>query len=158
MLPVRGARLKVSSVDLAKHTALLLDNYARCFGEDLVPRGPGEAKALIAADFVVLSHGTEADPIFNYGNVAAQRLFEMDWDRLTALPSRCSAEPMEQEEREALLKAVEVNGYTDHYGGVRVSASGKRIRIAGARVWMLLDAAGTTVGQAATFAKWVALD
>ncbi len=145
-------------MDLQEHTELLLDNYARCFGEDLVARGPGEVEDLMGAEFVVLSHGTEADPVFNYGNVAAQALFELDWDALTALPSRCSAEPLHRAEREALLKAVREQGYSDRYGGVRVSASGKRFRIAGARVWMLLDAAGATVGQAATFAKWEALD
>lgn len=145
-------------MDLAVHTKLLLDNYARCFGEDLVTQGPGEATALMAAEFVVLSHGTEADPVFNYGNVAAQRLFELDWDELTALPSRCSAEPMHRTEREAFLRAVASQGYSEGYGGIRVSASGKRFRIAGARVWMLQDAAGATVGQAATFAEWEALD
>jgi hypothetical protein len=110
------------------------------------------------ATFVVLSHGTETDPIFNYGNKAAQALFEMDWDELTALPSRCSAEPLHRAERERLLGSVKERGYSEAYGGVRVSASGKRFRIAGARIWMLLDAAGTTVGQAATFSEWEALN
>ena len=145
-------------MDLAAHTELLLDNYRRCFGEDLVARGAGEAAALMAADFVVLSHGTEADPVFNYGNAAAQALFEMDWDALTALPSRCSAEPLHREERERLLKAVAERGCADNYGGVRVSASGRRFQITGARVWNLLDAAGAVVGQAAMFADWEALN
>ena len=41
-------------------------------------RGPEEAEALMDAPFVVLSHGTEDDPIFNYGNLAAQKLF-LEW-------------------------------------------------------------------------------
>jgi hypothetical protein len=145
-------------MDLAAHTELLLDHYRRWFGADLVARGAGEAAALMAADFVVLSHGTEADPVFNYGNAAAQALFEMDWDALTALPSRCSAEPLHRAERERFLKAVAERGCADNYGGVRVSASGKRFRITGARVWNLLDAGGATVGQAAMFVDWDALD
>ena len=145
-------------MDIEHHTRLLLDNYARCFGEALVERGPGEVAALMAADFVVLSHGAEIDPVFNYGNVAAQRLFEMDWETLTALPSRCSAAPMHQSERAAFLKAVAEQGFCENYGGVRVSARGHRFRISGARVWNLLDAAGDTVGQAASFSEWVALD
>ncbi len=145
-------------MDLVAHTQLLLDNYRRCFGVDLVARGLGEADALMSAAFVVVSHGTEPDPVFNYGNERAQALFEMDWDALTALPSRCSAEPLHREERAALLKAVAEQGYTDAYGGVRISASGRRFRITGAKIWMLLDAAGATVGQAATFSEWVRMD
>ncbi|MGB0184954.1 MAG: MEKHLA domain-containing protein [Opitutales bacterium] len=49
-------------------------------------------------------------------------------------------------------------GCADNYGGVRVSASGRRFQITGARVWNLLDAAGAVVGQAAMFADWEALD
>ncbi|CAI8312839.1 MAG: Uncharacterised protein [Opitutia bacterium UBA7350] len=145
-------------MDLGQHTELLLDNYHRCFGEDLVSRSADEAAVLMRAKFVVLSHGTESDPVFNYGNEAAQALFEMDWNTLTALPSRSSAEAMHQSERAAFLKAVQEQGYSEGYGGVRMSASGKRFRIAGARVWNLLDAQGTTLGQAATFSEWEALD
>jgi hypothetical protein len=145
-------------MEIDVHSSLILDNYRRCFGDDLVVRGRGEVVALMKARFVVLSHGTQADPIFNYGNDAALALFEMDWATLTALPSRCSAEPMHRAERERLLCEVQKQGYSDAYGGVRVSASGRRFRITGARIWMLLDAAGMTVGQAATFSQWGLLD
>jgi hypothetical protein len=142
---------------LVRHTQLLLDNYARYFGEDLIARGPDAVERLMAAPFVVLSHGTAADPIFNYGNLAAQKLFELDWAQLTALPSRHSAETLHQAEREALLREVETQGYSNNYRGIRVSATGKRFQIEAARVWMLLDAEGVTVGQAASFSKWIPL-
>lgn len=145
-------------MEIRTQSSLILDNYSRYFGEELVVRGPAEADELMDTTFVVLSHGTEADPIFNYGNRAAQNLFEMDWATLTALPSRFSAEAMHRAERERLLCEVQEQGYSDAYGGVRVSASGRRFRINGARIWMLLDATGMTVGQAATFHKWKPLD
>ena len=135
-------------------TKLLLDNYYRCFGSDLILRGSNETERLMDAPFVVLSHGTQADPIFNYGNIAAQRLFEMDWATLTALPSRYSAESMHRDERQQLLDDVAAQGYSDNYRGVRISATGKRFYINSARIWMLLDTTGQHVGQAATFADW----
>ena len=106
------------------------------------------------APMVVLSHGTEDDPIFNYGNRSAQALFEMDWARLTQLPSRYSAEAMHREERQRLLDEVRHQGYSENYRGIRRSATGKRFYIKAARIWMLLDQDGSLLGQAATFADW----
>ena len=144
-------------MNLEEHTKLLLDHYARCFGTDLIDRSPNETARLMAAPFVVLSHGTQPDPVFNYGNHCAQELFEMDWQTLTALPSRYSAEPMHRDERQQLLDEVRSQGYSDNYRGIRISATGKRFYIESARIWMLLDANGQTVGQAATFSDWKAL-
>ncbi len=141
-------------MDLSAHTERLLDNYARCFGSQLIERGPDETERLMQSPFVVLSHGTQADPIFNYGNLCAQQLFEMDWATLTALPSRYSAEAMHRDERQALLDDVRSKGYSENYRGIRISATGKRFYIESAQIWMLLDAAGQTVGQAATFSDW----
>ena len=141
-------------MDCAAHSARLLDNYRRCFGCELILRGHDEAARLMAAPFVVLSHGTEPDPVFNYGNRCAQQLFEMDWSTLTALPSRYSAEAMHRRERQQLLDEVRHQGYSENYRGIRVSATGKRFYIESARIWMLLDNHGRTVGQAATFGEW----
>jgi len=144
-------------MDLAAHTARLLENYKRCFGSDLIARGDDEAEKLMQAPFVVLSHGSQADPVFNYGNECAQNLFEMDWKTLTSLPSRFSAEPMHRDERQRLLDDVRTQGYSDNYRGIRISATGKRFYIESARIWMLLDSSGKTVGQAATFSDWQTL-
>ena len=78
----------------------------------------------------------------------------MDWETLTALPSRFSAEPLHRDERQQLLDDVRTKGYSDNYRGIRISATGKRFYIESARIWMLLDAKGKTVGQAATFSDW----
>jgi hypothetical protein len=47
-----------------------------------------QARDLFAFRGVVLSHGTEEDPILNYGNGAALALWEMDFGQLTSIPSR----------------------------------------------------------------------
>lgn len=106
------------------------------------------------APFAIVSHGTEADPVFNYANRTALRLFEMSWETFTALPSRLSAEPLVQAEREHLLERVARHGYIDDYTGIRLSSSGKRFLIRNATVWNLLDDTGQAYGQAALLKDW----
>ena len=77
---------------------------------------------------MVLAHGTEPDPLFNYANLAAQHLFELSWDEFIGLPSRLSAEAPERSERERLLARVTTHGFIDDYSGIRISKSGHRYR------------------------------
>ncbi len=112
------------------------------------------AKALYHAPFALLSHATETDPVINYANLTAQKLFEMSWQEFVQLSSRLSAETVVQEERKALLKRVSDNGYIDDYSGVRISKTGTRFIIDHASVWNLIDADGNAQGQAAMFAHW----
>jgi len=129
----------------------ICDSYAHWSGELMLPPGADRERALYHFSDVVVAHGTEADPLFFYGNRAALALFEMSWDAFTRLPSRLSAEPLLREEREAMLEEVRQHGISKTYTGTRISASGKRFRIEKARVWNLLDAEGRLRGQAARF-------
>ncbi|MEM9218193.1 MAG: MEKHLA domain-containing protein [Cyanobacteria bacterium P01_F01_bin.150] len=115
------------------------------------------AKDLFYAPFVVVSHNTDADPVFNYGNQAALSLFELNWDEFTTLPSRQSAEPPNREERSHLLHAVTTQGYIQGYQGIRISKTGKRFRIEDVTVWNMLDDQGNYHGQAAIYSKWTYL-
>lgn len=143
---------------LSAHAALILAAYRHWFAEDLIAPGTtaaATAQRLFEAEFAVLSHDDASEPRFNYANRTGLALFEMDWAQLLATPSRASAEPVRQEERERLLAAVSRQGYIDHYHGVRISRTGKRFRIANARVWNLLDPTGQRcVGQAALLRDW----
>ncbi len=142
---------------LVGHLALLRRSYRELTGRDLVDPGLDDtdaARALWEAPFALLSHDTAPDPVLTYGNRTVLGLFDLDWARLIAMPSRLTAEAPERAERERLLAAVAARGYIDDYAGVRVSARGKRFRIAGACVWNLVDANGRRHGQAATFADW----
>ena len=126
-------------------------------GRDLLPglfNPLGLAKNVFAAPFVLVSHGTEADPVLNYGNQAALTLWEMTWEELTRTPSRLTAEAPNREERARLLAAVTRDGFIDDYSGIRISKNGRRFRIAQATVWNLLDEQGRHAGQAATFSDW----
>jgi hypothetical protein len=113
-----------------------------------------QAEALFAAPFVVVSHGAEPDPILNYGNQAALDLWEMEWEQLIHMPSRQTAEPVNQVERAHMLRLVEEQGYYDRYRGVRISATGRRFIVEGAVVWTVMDEQGRRIGQAATFSSW----
>jgi hypothetical protein len=139
------------------HSAILARSFRRFIGRDLLPglfNPLGLSKNLFAAPFVQVSHGTEADPILNYGNAAALTLWEMTWDELTRTPSRLTAEAPLREERARLLTAVTECGFIDDYSGVRISKSGRRFRISHATVWNLVTDRGESCGQAAMFDCW----
>lgn len=142
---------------LAPHAALLIASYKRATGKDLVQKettDAASARALFEAPYGVVSHSTDADPIFNYGNRTALKVFELDWDTFTQLPSRESAAPMNRAEREQLLNEVNRQGFMDDYRGERISAKGRRFYIEKATIWNLIDASGNYRGQAAVFYKW----
>ncbi len=136
---------------------LLLDSYEKLLGYPLIEHG-GEgrevSKTLFFAPFVLVSHGTQADPIFNYGNQTALSLWEMTWDELTRTPSRLTAEPPNQQEREELLKQVTEQGFVKNYQGIRISKTGKRFRIEDVTVWNIFTREGIYRGQAATYRHW----
>jgi hypothetical protein len=142
------------------HTQILFTSYRRWLGHDLiVPTGSleGDAQALFDAPFVVVSHGTQADPILNYANRVALGLWEIEIPTLLATPSRLTAEPLHRDERARLLERTTRDGYVDDYRGIRISTTGRQFQINQAIVWNLVDASGERVGQAATFREWTFL-
>jgi hypothetical protein len=138
-------------------TELVARSLKHWTGRDLLP---GDftldelANKVFHASFVLVSHGTQADPVLNYGNQTALTLWEMSWDELTRTPSRLTAEALNREERARLLAAVTSHGFIDDYSGIRISKSGRRFRIDQATVWNLLDETGKYAGQAAMFRQW----
>lgn len=141
----------------AAHSRLLLDSYRHLTGKSLPVDSKDAvqiAKQLFHAPFAVLSHDTSTDPVFNYANLAALKLFGFSWEEFTALPSRLSAEPVDRAEREKLLQAVSTKGFIDHYQGIRITREGARFQIIDAVVWNLHDAGGVYRGQAACIEHW----
>ena len=137
---------------------LLVDSHQRLTGRPLLEVPDADlAHALWQGPRVIVAHGTEADPVFFYGNARALECFAMDFAAFTRLPSRYSAEPLAREERARLLARVSRDGFIDDYAGVRIAADGRRFRIEQAVVWNLVDAAGVCHGQAASFSQWTDL-
>ena len=131
----------------ARLTGMQLIANAQALGDDAA-----QAQWLYAqAPFCVLAHHTGADPVFVYANRSAQSCFEYDWDEITRLPSRLSAEAPDRAERQYLLDTVTRNGFIGNYRGLRIAKSGRRFWIENATVWQLIDATGTVHGQAAMF-------
>lgn len=137
-----------------EHTRLLIETYHRWTGQalmeidEMLPLAP---QLFTTKNVIVLSHGTQADPVLNYGNEMALSLWEMDWAEFTRTPSRFTAEPMERSARQQFFKAVTEQGYVDIYTGIRVSSTGRRFYIEQATVWNLIDRQGDYHGQAAAF-------
>jgi hypothetical protein len=146
---------KQSDPGLDERLRLLVESYQRLTGKVLLDDAAGDAaalrEALWNAPFAIVAHGTEADPVFFYGNAYALRCFEMGFDEFVRLPSRLSAEPVNQESREKSLKKVAELGYISGYSGMRIAKSGRRFMITGCTIWNLADAAGVHHGQAAIF-------
>jgi hypothetical protein len=136
---------------------IILNSYRQLLQEELISRhsdSSEQAKLLFFAPFALVSHGTETDPVLNYGNQTALKLWELDWEEFTHTPSRQTAEADSRAERQNLLQQVTQKGYIDSYRGVRISSRGKRFAIEKAIVWNLTDFEGKYCGQAATFASW----
>lgn len=143
-----------------RHTATLVRSHLQFTKRDLLPglfNPLGLSKNIFEAPFVVVSHGTEGDPVLNYGNAAALRLWEMSWSELTQTPSRLTAEAPLQADRARLLATVAEQGFIENYAGIRVSRSGRRFHIPRATVWNLVTESGEPCGQAATFSEWTYL-
>lgn len=158
--PTPAAAMETLPDDWIPHSAALLNSYRARTGRELLERSVDprdEAQRLFLAPFVVVSHGAETDPILNYGNRAALRLWEMDPQTLIATPSRLTAEPMLRDARERLLEETARKGYVSGYEGVRISAAGRRFHIHDVTIWNVTDETGRALGQAATFPRWTML-
>ncbi|UDF02566.1 MEKHLA domain-containing protein [Asticcacaulis sp. AND118] len=146
------------------YNRLMANSFRRFTGQDMAGNAgtltdSELADALFQAPQAIVSHGTEADPVFRYANAQALALWEMEWKAFTRLPSRHSAEGDSgiQSDRNDLLRAALAQGHVDHYTGIRVSASGRRFHIEDTVLWNVVDEAGIRYGQAAFIRRWTFL-
>lgn len=143
--------------EIMAHCRLLADSYYHWTKQPLLAGVEDDvslAKALYEAPFVLVSHGTERDPIFNYANRCAQNLWKLSWEQFTVMPSRASAEPMEENRRQELLENAKKQGLIQNYQGTRQSSDGKRFYIIDVTLWNIINAQGQYLGQAAKFDRW----
>lgn len=142
---------------IVEWSQLLMDSYCHWVGRELIERAGDartQAQRLFEASCVVVSHGTEPDPILNYGNQTALDLWELSWAQFIKTPSRITAEPDDRAERARMLERARLNGYFDGYRGVRVSSTGRRFLVEHALIWNVIEPDGNPIGQAATFSRW----
>lgn len=142
---------------------LLLSSHLRLVGEPLCPAvrdiGRDAGRWLYEqAPFGLLAHDTSADPRFVYANSTAQDCFGYSWDEFVGLPSRLSACPDGQEDREAFVRAVTAHHFATGYRGIRVGKSGRPFWIEDVTMWDLMDTSGRIHGQAAVLRSWSPVD
>ncbi|MCS7029909.1 MAG: MEKHLA domain-containing protein [Gloeomargarita sp. SKYG116] len=147
--------------DVQTHSQRLISSFRHWTGQRLMDASldlEALAYGLFHAPWVLVSHDTQPDPCFNYGNQAALDLWETTWDQWIGLPSRLSAADEYQPERAQLLQQVKTQGWAQGYRGVRISRKGRRFQFQNAIVWNVLDDQGQFYGQAAMFREWTWLD
>ncbi len=146
-----------SDENVIRHARVLIDSYGQITGIQLFDSSYSDeyiSYLLYHAPFVVVSHGTESDPVFNYANLTAQQLWHIDWGTFTAMPSRLSAEPERAEDRQRLLDEAATHGFISNYTGIRISSKGQRFKIEQVLLWNLKNNNGGKIGQAALFRNW----
>jgi len=147
----------INSEYYINHGKLLCSSFKRLLKRGLLENShhsSSEIVQLFQAPFVLLSHGTEQDPVFNFGNRMALELFELEGYQLLQMPSRKSAESVERSERGKFLKTVSDDGFIENYSGIRISATGQRFLIENAIVWNVVNENNVMHGQAAMFKHW----
>lgn len=140
-----------------RHSQRLLDSFQYWTGNSLLETSGSSleiAQQLFEAPFVLVSHGTESDPIFNYGNRRALELWELSWQEFTRMPSRKTVAVVEYEERDRLLAEAATKGFVTSYSGVRTSSTGQRFYIKDTILWNVIDEQNQRCGQAAVFSKY----
>jgi hypothetical protein len=142
--------------DILHYSTLIADSFRHWTGRDLIASAAEEAqaRALYHAPFVLLSHTHQANPVFCYANLMAQELWRLSWDQFMGMESRLSAEEDAREERQRLLQQAELQGYVDHYRGIRITSDGRRFRIKDCLLWNVVNKSHDKIGQAATFSSW----
>ncbi len=152
-----------SDPQLIYHSQLLAKSYKHWLKRDLMPLAASLdavtfCQRLFEAPFALVSHGTEIDPILNYGNEAALKLWDLSWEEFIQTPSRQTAGPENQATRAALMAKVMQDGFIENYEGVRISSKGRRFKIIDAIVWNLLEESQEYAGQAALIKRWQYID
>ena len=122
---------------MVNHASNLIKSYFHVTGgKELVPmrileNDPAEAAKLLffLPDRVVVSHGNQKDldgPVLNYGNSAALKRWGASWEELTNMPSKYTAETVEQSARAEFMRKVTDDGVVENYSGVRIALNKSR--------------------------------
>ncbi|MGH1351781.1 MAG: MEKHLA domain-containing protein [Methyloligellaceae bacterium] len=142
----------ITNPEIEKLCTNICDSYLQLSGSPILETScPDLPEALYNAKFILIAHGTEVDPIFNFANLEAQKLWEMDWNEFTRMPSRLSAPENLRAGRQKLLDQASSGNIITGFNGVRVSRTGKLFEIRDVTLWNVFDSENQPAGQAAKF-------
>lgn len=142
------------------HTRRLLESLLRhknipVYEAALESKTPEElAEWMFSSYNAVLSQGTEADPLLNYGNTQALTAWGMRYDEFVGRPSQSTVELSLCQERAKILAQVKTQGLVYPYTGIRIAKDGKRFRMKDAKIWTVQDERSNPIGMAAMFPDW----
>lgn len=140
-----------------RYSEIITQSYHLFFKQYIVPPltdAQELSRVLYHSPFVILAHDGGADPVFVYANQKAQDLWGYTWDEFLRLPSRLSAAPGQQRDRNRFLAQVAEQGYSSQYSGIRVDKGGRSFRIENVALWNFSDEVTGLKGQAACFDSW----
>lgn len=144
-----------------EHLLVLLENLQQFAGVDLVREyrlsSDRLGEEIFDANFYLLSHNCDADPILNYGNRRVLELWEISWAELTKMHSRETAKSSDRASRSAIMQQMAAQNYVSGYSGVRVSKTGREFRILDVTIWNVFTRDRQPYGQAAWFKtyEWI---
>ncbi|MBC1501232.1 MEKHLA domain-containing protein [Listeria weihenstephanensis] len=101
----------------------------------------------------LLVQNNNEEPLFIYANKQAQIIFGYSLEEFLSTPSRKSAPPQMQRDRECLLEKVTTQGILMGYHGTRVDKQGMLFEIKNGMIWNLISKSGETIGMAALICK-----
>jgi hypothetical protein len=138
-----------------EHILMMLEHLKRWTKYDLIKEYGFSMETLgeqvFNADFYLLSHNADADPVLNYGNKRVLEQWEVSWEELMIMHSKDTAKPIDRSARAILMAQVKSHNYISGYNGVRITKTGKEFQILDGIIWNIFDDNGKLYGQAAWF-------
>ncbi len=145
--PMDDDDIRIGGRDIIDHVKLLHDSLKKLTGRGLCER-MGISDTVMDSNvdtynniclndrFVLVSHGIQEDPVYNFSNQAGLEAFVRSWDQFIKLPSRQSVvfQSFDEELRIKLMKRVTDDGYVEGASGIRVRGDDKFIRLVDAVV------------------------
>ncbi|MFY2563354.1 MEKHLA domain-containing protein [Corallococcus terminator] len=101
------------------------------------------------APFMLLAQDASEDPVYFYTNASASQHFGYTPEEFLALPSRLSATPEGQDDRNAAVKESLEKGSLIGYGCVRITREGKHFRLRDGELFLLRDKDEARIGMGA---------
>jgi hypothetical protein len=141
-------------LQLIKHLEIIKNSYSELVGEALpLNESLNLIEAFDDCIYPIASHDNSPEPLFNYANKAALKLFKMSLHDMIGMPSKASALSVNQHERSLFLKEVSLKGFIKHYQGQRVASDHSTFHIQDATVWNLINQDKKFYGQAVIIFK-----
>jgi hypothetical protein len=124
--------------------------YGKSLYEELSLDGPEQVH--VNEQHVVISHGNQDDPIYNYANQAGLLFFGYREEEFVQLPSRYSApDGALRDDRSIIVQHVLDHGWSIIPQAIRQTKSGDCYFVHRILYFNVYDDEGSRIGQAATF-------